>query len=86
MQSRKLSLGLAAGAIAVAIVLFVVLKDNGGDSSSATTGLTKITFKDGAPVGGVRDIEVAQGDQSALTSRRTSRPRSTCTATSWRRT
>lgn len=62
MQSRKLSLGLAAGAIAVAIVLFVVLKDNGGDSSSATTGLTKITFKDGAPVGGVRDIEVAQGE------------------------
>ena len=62
MQSRKLSLGLAAGAIAVAVVLFVVLKDNGGDSSSATTGLTKITFKDGAPVGGVRDIEVAQGE------------------------
>ena len=66
MQSRKLSLGLAAAAIAVAIVLFVVLKDNGGDSSSATTGLTKITFKDGAPVGGVRDIEVAQGDHVRL--------------------
>ncbi len=62
MQSRKLSLGLAAGAIAAAVVLFVVLKDNGGDSSSVTTGLTKITFKDGAPVGGVRNIEVAQGD------------------------
>ena len=66
MQSRKLSLGLAAGAIAVAVVLFVVLKDNGGDSSSATTGLTKITFKDGAPVGGVRDVEVAQGDHVRL--------------------
>jgi cupredoxin-like protein len=63
MQSRKLSLGLAAGAIAVAVVLFVVLKDNGGDSTSATTSLEKITFKDGAPAGGVRDIEVAQGDQ-----------------------
>ena len=66
MQSRKLSLGLVAGAVAVAVVLFVVLKDNGGDSSSATTGLTKITFKDGAPVGGVRDIEVAQGDHVRL--------------------
>ena len=67
MQSRKLSLGLAAAAIAVAIVLFVVLKDNGGsDSSSATTGLTRITFNDGAPVGGVRDIEVAQGDHVRL--------------------
>jgi FtsP/CotA-like multicopper oxidase with cupredoxin domain len=66
MQSRKVTLGLAAGAIAVAVVLFVVLNDNGGDSSSATTGLTKITFKDGAPVGGVRDIEVAQGDHVRL--------------------
>ena len=66
MQSRKVSLGLAAGAIAVAVVLFAVLKDNGGDSSSASTGLTKITFKDGAPVGGVRDIEVAQGDHVRL--------------------
>ena len=66
MQSRKVSLGLAAGAIAVAVVLFVVLKDNGGDSSSATTGLTKITFKDGAPVGGVRDIDAAQGDHVRL--------------------
>jgi hypothetical protein len=66
MQSRKVSLGLTAIAIAIAVVLFVVLKDNGGDSSSATTGLTKITFKDGAPVGGVRDIEVAQGDHVRL--------------------
>jgi hypothetical protein len=64
MQSRQVSLGLTA--IAIAVVLFVVLKDNGGDSSSATTGLTKITFKDGAPVGGVRDIEVAQGDHVRL--------------------
>ena len=63
MQSRKLSLGLAAGAIAVAVVLFGFLKDNGGDSSGATTPLEKISFKDGAPAGGVRDIEVAQGDQ-----------------------
>ena len=68
MQSRKLSLGLAAGAIAVAVVLFVVLKDNGGSDSASTASQapTKITFKDGAPVGGVRDIEVAQGDHVRL--------------------
>jgi FtsP/CotA-like multicopper oxidase with cupredoxin domain len=65
MQSRKLSLGLAASAIVVAVVLFVVLKGNGGSDSASTADAqpTKIAFKNGAPVGGVRDIEVAQGDQ-----------------------
>ena len=65
MQSRKLSLGLAVSAIAVAVVLFVVLKDNGASDSASTAddGPTKIAFQNGAPVGGVRDIEVARGDQ-----------------------
>jgi FtsP/CotA-like multicopper oxidase with cupredoxin domain len=65
MQSRKLSLGLAASAIVVAVVLFVVLKGNGGSDAASTADAqpTKIAFKNGAPVGGVRDIEVAQGDQ-----------------------
>jgi hypothetical protein len=64
MQSRKLSLGLVAAAIAVAVVLFVALKGNGSDSaSSADAGPTKITFRNGAPVGGVRDIEVGDGDR-----------------------
>jgi FtsP/CotA-like multicopper oxidase with cupredoxin domain len=64
MQSRKLSLGMAAGAIAAAVVLFVVLKGNGGSDSpsSANQGPARITFKNGAPVGGVREIEVAQGE------------------------
>jgi hypothetical protein len=64
MQSRKLGLGLAAGAVVVAIALFVVLKGNGGSDSASTTasGTTKITFEKGAPVGGVRNIEVAKND------------------------
>ena len=64
MQSRRLSLGLAAGAIAVAVVLFIVLKDNdGSDSTSTAAGEpTKITFRNGAPVGGVREVEVGKGD------------------------
>jgi FtsP/CotA-like multicopper oxidase with cupredoxin domain len=78
MQSRKLSLGLAAGAIVAAVVLFVVLNgndgsDGSGSSSSAGTGGTtksssagpaaaKISFENGSPVGGVREIEVAKGD------------------------
>ena len=68
MQSRRLSLGLAAAALAVAVVLFVVLKDNGrsDSASSADARPTKIRFQNGAPVGGVRDIEVAQGDRVRL--------------------
>jgi hypothetical protein len=66
MQSRRLSLGLAAGAIAVAVVLFVVLKGNGGSDSTSIAESTKITFRNGAPVGGVREIEVAKGDPIRL--------------------
>jgi FtsP/CotA-like multicopper oxidase with cupredoxin domain len=66
MQSRRVSLGLAAGAIAVALVLFFVLKGNDGSDSTAAAGPTKITFRDGAPVGGVREIEVAKGDPIRL--------------------
>ena len=66
MQSRRLSLGLTAGAIAVALVLFIVLKGDDGSDSTAASGPTKITFRNGAPVGGVREIEVAKGDRIRL--------------------
>ena len=68
MQSRRLRLGLAAGAIAVAVVLFIALRgDDGSDSSSTSAaGPTKITLSNGAPVGGVREIEVAKGDPVRL--------------------
>jgi hypothetical protein len=83
MQSRKLSLGLATGGVAVAVVLFIVLSGgDGSDSdSTTTTGRTaatttrgpakttttvpkppRIVFRNGAPVGRVREIEVAKGD------------------------
>jgi FtsP/CotA-like multicopper oxidase with cupredoxin domain len=88
LQSRKLSLGIAAGAIALAVVLFVVLK-GGDDSSSSTTtaaqttkgasangkqpkgsgdepSATKISFENGAPVGGVQEIDVTKGDPVRL--------------------
>jgi nitrous oxide reductase len=62
MKSRRLSLGLALAAVAGAVILFIVLSgDNGSDSGSTSTP-TKIAFRDGAPVGGVRTVEVAQGD------------------------
>ncbi len=66
MQSRRLSLGLAAGGIAAALVLFIVLKGDDDSDSTATPGPTKITFRDGAPVGGVREIEVSKGDPIRL--------------------
>lgn len=88
MQSRKLSLGLAAGAIAIAVVLFVVLKGSDDSSSDATTaaqttkssspggktpkgssaeaGATKISFENGAPVGGVKEVEVTKDDPVRL--------------------
>jgi hypothetical protein len=66
MQSRRLRLGLAAGAIAVAVVLFIVLRGDDGSSSTSAAGSTKITFRNGAPVGGVREIEVAKGDPVRL--------------------
>jgi hypothetical protein len=62
VKSRRLSLGLALAAVAGAVILFIVLSgDNGSDSGSTSTP-TKIDFRDGAPVGGVRTVEVAQGD------------------------
>jgi hypothetical protein len=63
VKSRRLSLGLALAAVAGAVILFIVLSgDNGSDSGSSTSTPTKIDFRDGAPVGGVRTVEVAQGD------------------------
>jgi hypothetical protein len=66
MQSRRLSLGLAAGAITAAVLLFIVLKGDDGLDSTAAAGPTKITFRNGVPVGGVREIEVAKGDPVRL--------------------
>ena len=83
MQSRRLSLGLAAGGVALAVVLFIVLSggDESDSDSTTTAGRTtttttggpptttttvpkppKVVFRNGAPVGGVQEIEAAKGD------------------------
>jgi hypothetical protein len=81
MQSRRMTLGLAAAGMTVAVVLFVVLRDDdGSDSGSTPTAgrtntptvrpkkttpivpATKIAFRNGAPVGGVLELEVPKGD------------------------
>jgi hypothetical protein len=81
MQSRAARLGLLAAVIAVAVVLFVVLQDNGddnGDSGASTnTGsvatqggssspVEVLTVKNGEPVGGVKTLTYAKGDQVRL--------------------
>jgi FtsP/CotA-like multicopper oxidase with cupredoxin domain len=64
MSSKRAPL-MAAALLVVAIVLFVVLH-KGGDSSTVTTGVTRIDVKNGAVVGGVRDITVNKGDTVRL--------------------
>ena len=52
--------------IAAALVLFIVLKGDDDSGSTATPGPTKISFQNGAPVGGVREIEASKGERIRL--------------------
>lgn len=68
MNSNTARALAGVAAIAIAIVLFVVLKDD-GDSGTETTPETTIksvptiVVKDGQPVGGVRQLTYEKGDQ-----------------------
>jgi hypothetical protein len=81
MQSRAARLGVLGALIVVAVVLFVVLKDNGdGDEAdgggTATSTAAKATtvptppeginVNDGKPVGGVRTLTYEKGDEVNL--------------------
>lgn len=71
MQSNNfMRAALGIGAVALAVVLLVVLKgsdDDGSSGKSAVKGVAlavpTIVVKDGAPVGGVRDLTYIKGDQ-----------------------
>jgi hypothetical protein len=77
VRSNAARIGLLAALAAVAAVLFIVLsggdESNNGNSgaSTATTGgtssgLAVIKIANGAPVGGIRDLEYSEGDQVRL--------------------
>ena len=98
VTSRRARLGLLAAVVVIAVVAFVIAQpgsDNGtkttstGNTRTARTTVappTRITVKGGKPVGGVKKITVNKGDRCASWSPRTSRTRSTSTATTSRRT
>jgi FtsP/CotA-like multicopper oxidase with cupredoxin domain len=67
MQSRAVRLGLLGAVIVVAVVLFIVLRnDNGDDSSDTAKGVQVITVNNGNPVGGVKTLTYNKGDQVQL--------------------
>jgi hypothetical protein len=53
-----------AAAIAVAVILLVVLKDDGDSGTEPTTkGVPTIVVKNGKPVGGIRQLTYNKGEQ-----------------------
>jgi hypothetical protein len=65
MQSRAARLGLLAAVIIAAVVVFVVLKnDNGDTSNDAAKGVQVLSVDaSGEPVGGVKTLTYNKGDQ-----------------------
>jgi hypothetical protein len=55
---------VGVAAIVIAAVLLVVLKDDGGSGTEATTkGVPTIVVQNGKPVGGIRQLAYEKGDQ-----------------------
>jgi hypothetical protein len=49
--------------VAIAVVLLVVLKNGGSDTSATTKGVTTIVVKNGKPVGGIAQLTYNKGEQ-----------------------
>jgi hypothetical protein len=66
MSSNAAKVALGVGAIAVAVVLLVVLKDGGDESASTSDAGGKIpviVVEHGKPVGGVKDLTYNAGER-----------------------
>jgi hypothetical protein len=75
MQSNAARIGLLAAVVVAAVVLFVVLNGNdsgngdgndGGTTSTAANAPQVLTVQGGEPVGGVKTLTYAKGDQVDL--------------------
>lgn len=64
MRSRSRWLLLLAGA-ALAVVLFLVFRDNGGETTPGPRTI-EITLEDGKPVGGITEATVKEGARVTL--------------------
>jgi len=66
MNSNATRAAVAVGLVALAVVLLIVLKDNGGSNSTSSNASGKvpvIVVKNGKPVGGIRDITYNEGER-----------------------
>jgi heme/copper-type cytochrome/quinol oxidase subunit 2 len=65
MSSNTVRAAVGVVVAVVAIVLLVVLKDNGGsgDTKTNTGEVPTIVVKNGKPVGGIRELTYNEGDQ-----------------------
>jgi hypothetical protein len=68
MRNRKISAALAIGALAVAVVLFIVLSGGSGSSGGANRTFD-FEFANGKAVGGAKDVSATQGDHLTVTLR-----------------
>jgi hypothetical protein len=68
MQSRTARIGVLAGVIAAAVIVFIVLQSsNGDDSSDSARGVQVLNVDEsGDPVGGVKTLTYNKGDQVEL--------------------
>ena len=60
-KTMRVLAGIAV--VAVAIVLLVVLKNGGSDTTATTKGLTTIVVKNGKPVGGIAQLTYNRGEE-----------------------
>lgn len=68
MTSRqRLTYAGIAAAIAVVAIVVILATGGGSDANTTTRGVTKVVVRNGAPVGGVKKIEVKRGQRVRFT-------------------